>query len=234
MSTSDLQYSWEYPGKQGIGCNAVSSNDTDNFLTFLQALREEFGSEFILTASVPLTPWTGPNGTSLSTGSDLAAGLDWGNVMNYDVHGSWDSVVGPNAPLNDTCANSTDADGSAVSALAAWSAAGMPAHQIVLGVAGYGHSYSVDPIAALAADGVLQLYPSFNASAQPLGDAWDSLNSTDSCGVTSGPSGIIDFWGLIEEGYLNANGSVAAGINYIFDGCSQTVRIHMSFSLISR
>lgn len=225
--TSDELHSWEYPGNQGIGCNSVSANDTDNFLTLLQALREEVGPDFILTASVPLVPWIGANGTSLSNVSDFAAVLDWVNVMNYDVHGSWDTIVGPNAPLNDTCANSTTAEGSAVSALAAWTAAGMPAHQIVLGVAGYGHSYSVDLVDALAADATLQLNAVFNASAQPLGDSWDSLNTTDVCGVVSGPSGDIDFWGLIEQGYLNANGSVAAGINYIFDGCSQTVRVYL-------
>ncbi|KZT71670.1 glycoside hydrolase family 18 protein [Daedalea quercina L-15889] len=218
-----LDFDWEYPGKQGIGCNVVSSNDTDNFLTFLQAVRQEVGPDFLLTASVSLSPFAGSNGTAVGNVSDFASVLDWVNVMNYDVHGSWDSVVGPNAPLNDSCvANSTQAAGSAVSALAAWTAAGMPAHQIVLGVAGYGHSYSVNPVAALAADGVLQAFVPFDASAQPLGDAWDSENSTDVCGNTSGPSGVFDFWGLIEGGFLNANGSVANGINYIFDGCSQT------------
>lgn len=226
--TSDGQYSWEYPGNQGIGCNTVSPNDTDNFLTLLQALREELGPEFLLTASAPLNPWVGPDGTSLSNVSDFAAVLDWVNVISNNVHGSWESTVGPNAPLNDTCANSTYTGGSAVSALAAWTAAGMPAHQIVLGVAGYGHAYSVDPASALASNGTIQLNPAFNASAQPLGDAWDSANSTDSCGVTSGPEGAFNFWGLIEGGYLNANGSVATGIHYLFDGCSQTVRIYAS------
>ncbi|KAH9932466.1 chitinase [Fomitopsis serialis] len=221
-----IDFDWEYPGKQGIGCNVVSENDTDNFLSFLQAFRQEMGSEFIMTASVPVVPLTGSNGSSVSNVSDFATVLDWVNVMNYDVHGSWDSTVGPNAPLNDTCANSTTAVGSAVSALAAWSAAGMPAHQIVLGVAGYGHSYAVEPSAAVAQNGTLNMYPAFNASEQPLGDAWDNATNTDVCGVVSGPSGVMDFWGLIEGGYLNPNGSVADGINYIFDGCSQTPYVY--------
>ncbi|TFY53178.1 hypothetical protein EVJ58_g9592 [Rhodofomes roseus] len=113
------------------------------------------------------------------------------------------------------------AEGSAVSALAAWTAAGMPAHQIVLGVAGYGHSYYVDPIAALTSN-KLNIYPAFNASEQPLGDASDNTTNMDVCGVVSGPSGVFDLWGLINVGFLNVNGSAANGIHYIFDWCSQS------------
>ncbi|TFY68804.1 hypothetical protein EVJ58_g790 [Rhodofomes roseus] len=227
-----IDFDWEYPGKQGIGCNAVSENDTANYLAFLQAFRARAAPNFIVTASVPVTPWVGANGSSLSNVSDFAAVLDWVNVMNYDVHGSWDTTVGPNAPLNDTCANATAAVGSAVSAVAAWTAAGMPAHQIVLGVAGYGHSYFVDPVAALATDGALNAYPAFNASEQPLGDAWDNATNTDVCGVVTGPSGVFDLWGLIDAGFLNANGSAADGIHYIVDGCSQTPYVYNETSQV--
>ena len=34
-------HSWEYPAKQGIGCNVISTNDSTNFLLFLQTLRAQ-------------------------------------------------------------------------------------------------------------------------------------------------------------------------------------------------
>ena len=88
--------------------------------------------------------------------------------MNYDIWGSWSDTVGPNAPLNDTCA--TVKAGSAVSAVKAWTDAKFPASQLVLGVAAYGHSFSVDKSAALDSSNTLTAYPAFNKDNQPLGD----------------------------------------------------------------
>ncbi|OBZ70754.1 Chitinase A1 [Grifola frondosa] len=225
-----IDFDWEYPGNQGIGCNVISSNDTSNFLAFLQELRaDSVGKNLILTAATPVTPWKGPDGNSLTDVSAFAKVLDWVAIMNYDVWGSWSSAVGPNAPLNDTCALPTDQQGSAVSALKAWTAAGMPAHQTVLGVASYGHSFHVDALDALECDddsSVLAAFPAFNASQQPIGDKWDDPAGTDVCGQTTGPGGNFDFWGLIDAGFLFSNGSVASGIDYRFDECSQTAYVY--------
>lgn len=155
--------------------------------------------------------------------------LDYVEVMNYDVWGSWSTAVGPNAPLNDTCASSADQQGSAVSAVEAWTKAGFPANQIVLGVASYGHSFKVTPSNAFVSGSTTTLaaYPSFDANDQPLGDSWDSdaPAGVDQCGNYSpgGPSGIFDFWGLVQGGFLTSNGTVASGIGYRYDSCSQTV-----------
>lgn len=143
--------------------------------------------------------------------------------MNYDIWGSWSSAVGPNAPLNDTCASPANQQGSAVSGVAQWSAAGMPANQIVLGVASYGHSFFVDKSAAITSSGKMNAYPAFDASKQPTGDKWDDGAGTDECGNVSGPGGNFDFWGLIDAGFLTSNGTAASGIDYRFDTCSQTV-----------
>ena len=46
----------------------------------------------------------------------------------------------------------------------------------------------------------------------------------DSCGtVINHPGGIFNFFGLVDAGFFEANGSVAAGIDYLYDDCSQTV-----------
>ena len=225
-----VPFSWEYPGSQGIGCNVVSPNDTTNFLAFLQELRAHpMGKRLILTAAVSIFPWVGPSGSRLVDVSGFAKVLDWIAIMNYDVWGSWSTAVGPNAPLNDTCASPANQQGSAVSGVAAWSAAGMPPSQIVLGVPTYGHSFSVAPVNATASNGVLNAYPAFNASDQPAGDKWDAPAGTvDQCGNRSSqPAGVFDFWGLIDGGFLLANGTVAPGIDYRFDACSQTVGISM-------
>lgn len=146
--------------------------------------------------------------------------------MNYDVFGTFSSVTGPNSPLNDTCASASDKQGSAVSAVSAWTTAGMPANKIVLGVASYGHSYTVTPSVAVTGSN-LSIYTSFDKTNIPIGDSWDPPStSADVCGnppVGNGNTGIYHFWALIEDGFLNQDGTIASGMNSLFDECSQTV-----------
>ena len=71
-------HSWEYPGKQGIGCNVVSANDSTNFLSFLQTLRGQDGAQnLILSAAVAVTPFVGSDGTAMSDVSGFAKVLDY-------------------------------------------------------------------------------------------------------------------------------------------------------------
>jgi chitinase len=122
------------------------------------------------------------SGSPSSDVSAFAKVLDWIEVMNYDIWGSWSTAVGPNAPLADACAPSADQQGSANSAVAAWTGAGFPANQIVLGVASYGHSFKVSSGSAVK-NGALVAYPPFDASSQPDGDSWDDAAGPDVCGV---------------------------------------------------
>ncbi|KAH7889046.1 glycoside hydrolase family 18 protein [Phlebopus sp. FC_14] len=227
-----VNFDWEYPDDQGIGCNTISANDTANFLAFLQELRTDpTGANLTLSAAVGVTPFRDASGTPSSNVSGFADVLDYIAIMNYDVWGSWSPAVGPNAPLDDSCAPPGYQQGSAVSAVDAWTAAGIPAHQIVLGVASYGHSFSVSPADAFVAGGSgpgveLASYPPFNATNQPLGDAWDDTGSVDACGVYEGPGGDWDFWGLVGGGFLTAQGNPADGIYYRYDNCSQTPYVY--------
>ena len=216
-----------------MGCNLISPDDSQNFLSFLQALRSQAGQNLTLSAAVSITPFAGSDGNPMSDVSAFADALDYVAIMNYDVWGSWSSSVGPNAPLNDTCASGADQQGSAVSAVKAWTDAGFPANQLVLGVASYGHSFKVASTAAFSGSSdstALAAYPAFDASEQPLGDSWDAVApaGVDQCGnpTAGGPSGIFDFWGLIEGGFLTANGTAADGIAYRFDECSQTPYVY--------
>ena len=148
--------------------------------------------------------------------------------MNYDVYGTFSSVTGPNSPLNDTCASASQQQGSAVSAVAAWTKAGFPAEKIVLGVAAYGHSFTV-PSSTAMSNKALQLYTSFDKQNIPMGDTWDpTITSADVCGnppVGNGNTGVFNFWALIKQGFLTQDASAAAsGMVRTFDECSQTVR----------
>jgi len=226
---SSISDSWEYPNKQGIGCNTINVNDTANFLEFLVELRPVVAN-LTLSAAVALTPFNDASGKPSTSVAGFADVFDYIAIMNYDVWGPWDSTVGPNAPLNDTCAPLAKQEGSAVSAVKAWTDAGMPADKIVLGVAAYGHSFSVTPSNAFEVGKKnLTAYPAFDASKQPLGDAWAGTGGVDVCGILEGPGGTYDFWGLIDGGFLTEEGKPAKGIHYRYDKCSQTV---MEFSIL--
>ncbi|KAF5318679.1 hypothetical protein D9619_010676 [Psilocybe cf. subviscida] len=224
-----IDFDWEYPNHQGIGCNVISDDDSANFLSFLQELRNDTaGAKLKLTVAAGITPFAGADGTPMTDVSEFAKVLDHVAIMNYDIWGSWSDTVGPNAPLNDTCASVKA--GSAVSAVKAWTDAKFPASQLVLGVAAYGHSFSVDQSAALDSSNTLEAYPPFNKDKQPLGDedVPGAPPSVDQCGNTSGPGGTFNFNGMIAQGYLDATGKPADGVDYRFDNCSQTAYVYNS------
>lgn len=179
----------------------------------------------ILSAATSVLPFTGPDGNPLDDVSEFAKVLDYIEIMNYDVWGPWDSTVGPNAPLNDTCEAPQNQAGSAVSAVQKWQKAGMPLDQIVLGVAAYGHSFRVDKADAFVPGSTTLIgpYPKIDASVKPNGDSWDDSAGVDVCGNAQSPGGTITFWGMIDLGYLYPNGTLKDGIYFRYDNCSQTV-----------
>jgi len=215
--------SWEYPNRQGIGCNTISKQDTPNFLSLLRELRvHQVGRRLILTAAAPITPWLDPNDKP-SDISPFAELLDYIAIMNYDLWGSWSPAVGPNAAINDTCAPPQYQQGSAVSAVQAWTSAGLPKNRLVLGVGSYGHSFLVNESVALMEQGKIAAYPQFEPE-QPRGDSSDGGPGVDVCGAETGWEGIFNFWGLVEGKFLDEKGQPLQGIHYRYDECSQTVR----------
>lgn len=246
-------HSWEYPGNQGIGCNVISPNDTANFLEFLKELRQDpTGQKLVLTAAAPISPWRGADGNPSADVSEFAKLLDYVAIMNYDISGcqcystsiehnlivycfsfflAWLTYVGPNAPLDDSCAPAANQQGSATGAIKAWTNAGIPAHQLVLAVPAYGHSFIVPTQDAFAnGSDIIAEFPAFDKNQHPKGDKWDDGEGVDVCGVQQANGGNFAFRGLIEAGMLFPNGTVAPGNDYRFDECSQTVSLKHVFS----
>jgi chitinase len=179
-----------------------------------------------VTVAAGGSPWLGADGKPMANVSGFAKVLDYVAIMNYDIWGSWSPAVGPNAPLDDSCATKADQAGSALSAVHSWQNAGMPLNKLVLGVPASGHSYRVRKQNAIV-NGQLALYPKFDVNDQPAGDKWDGQpGETDVCGVKSTkPGGVIQYAGMISLGYIDNSGNPMPGRTYKFDTCSKTVRI---------
>jgi chitinase len=145
-------------------------------------------------------------------------------IMVYDMFGTDDPRgVGPNAPLNDTCA--PNPAGSAVSAVKAWTGAHFPAYQISLGVASYGHQYNVTPNAAAAfnTSGVAAASCEALSARVQSNFTWDGTQGKDACGNALPSGGIWNFNSMVGGGYLDTSGKPANGMEYRYDSCSQTV-----------
>jgi chitinase len=143
---------WEYPDNPGDG-NAYGPQDTANFTgllaefrTQLDALGKQTGKHYLLSAALP----AGQDKYDNIQLGKIGRSLDWGNLMTYDMHGTWDAT-GPadfNAPLfcdprdpslapaNTYCINHAVMD---------YLKAGFPAHKLVLGVPLYGHGWTNVP-----------------------------------------------------------------------------------------
>lgn len=142
---SDLIIDWEYPGRQGAGCNQVdASNDVKNLLTLLQELRTSLDGKFSnSTKEISIAGYVqafktdaGPSDKDLTAA--IGKVLDRVNIMTYDIGGAWNPQTGANSPLNP---GSKDGD-SFNTAIEFWTSAGVPASKLTGGLPFYGRSTS--------------------------------------------------------------------------------------------
>jgi len=146
-----LDLDWEYPGVAGHnGASGATPRDKSNFVTLVQEMKVAFEKEAVTSGKARLLV-TAAVGVGKSTVEQaynirqLGQHLDWINLMTYDMHGSWESQTGHNAPLvSSTGWSILDYPLSAEWAVDYWIKNGCPANKLTLGLATYGRSFTLE------------------------------------------------------------------------------------------
>src|SRR6267154_1076288 len=86
-------------------------------LVLLKSLQFGTNRYVFLARGLNVAPFKDASGNLSTDITGFAEVLDYVVIMNYDVWGYWDSTMGPNTPLNDTCALPVNQQGSAVPAV---------------------------------------------------------------------------------------------------------------------
>ncbi len=131
---------WEYPGFKGED-NVFRPEDKENFTLMFQAIREELnrltaqtGKPYLLTTAIPCFQ----EFIDRTEMGKLQEYLDFVNLMSYDFY-----VAGDTAGHHTNLYPSTsyEYNESAQKAFEAYTAAGVPASKLVMGIAFYGRSW---------------------------------------------------------------------------------------------
>lgn len=182
---------WEYPVSGGLDGNSKRPEDKQNYTLLLSKIREKLdaagavdGKKYLLTIASGASTTYAAN-TELA---NIAAIVDWINIMTYDFNGAWQKVSAHNAPLNyDPAASAAGVPDANTFNVAAGAQghlnAGVPAAKLVLGVPFYGRGWDG---CAQAGNGQYQTC----AGGSSVG-TWEA--------------GSFDFYDL-ETNYINKNG----------------------------
>ncbi|CAO3664256.1 unnamed protein product [Rhizopus stolonifer] len=191
-NTDGIDIDWEYPGRQGAGCNEVNEDkDIDNFLVLLQELRKAMDKE-LNAKELTIAAHVNPLKANMS---DFAKVLDRINIMTYDLNGAWNEQTAPNSPLY-----AADGALSFSSSVESWINAGVSASKLTGGVAYYGRSTTAKQN-MLKTKSINQDQVKGTA---PKGDSLDKKESDPYCAADNGVySGTWRFNRLISQGILS-------------------------------
>merc|ERR1719293_24476 len=136
-----IDIDWEYPA---YADHSGTPEDKGNYPLFLQAIRDELdslgaitGRHYGITAALPCGPDKIDAGIDVPEISRL---LDELNLMTYDLHGSWDTLAGTNAPMYDQGWGDGSPRWSVHGCVENYRERGAPMSKINLGLPFYGRS----------------------------------------------------------------------------------------------
>ncbi|GAA3493278.1 glycoside hydrolase family 18 chitinase [Streptomyces prasinosporus] len=134
-----IDIDWEYPNACGLTCD---TSGPAAFRNLSQALRAEFGEDYLVTAAITAD---GSNGGKIDAADygGAAQYLDWYNVMTYDYFGAFDKdgPTAPHSPL--TSYDGIPQEGfNSAAAIARLKAKGVPAGKLLLGIGFYGRGWT--------------------------------------------------------------------------------------------
>ncbi|GAA4088650.1 glycoside hydrolase family 18 chitinase [Streptomyces shaanxiensis] len=134
-----IDIDWEYPNACGLTCD---TSGAAAFKNLSQALRAEFGSNYLVTAAITADASAGGKIDAADYGG-AAQYLDWYNVMTYDYFGAWDKTgpTAPHSPLTSYTGIPKEGFNSAA-AIAKLKAKGVPASKLLLGIGFYGRGWT--------------------------------------------------------------------------------------------
>jgi len=150
-----IDIDWEYPVVAGHNdATAETPNDKQNLVRLVSEFRFAFLSEGTSTGRDRLlvTAAVGIGNSVVASAYDVPSlchettGYDWINLMTYDFHGSWETVSGHHAALYSTSEDETQY-GYPISvswALQNWLDLGCTGQKLTLGIATYGHSFTLE------------------------------------------------------------------------------------------
>ncbi|CAL9420431.1 glycosyl hydrolase family 18 protein [Streptomyces sp. enrichment culture] len=134
-----IDIDWEYPNACGLTCD---TSGPAAFKNLSQALRAEFGDDYLVTAAITADGSDGGKIDAADYGG-AAQYLDWYNVMTYDYFGAWDKTgpTNPHSPL--TSFEGIPKEGfNSAAAIAKLKAKGVPAKKLLLGIGFYGRGWT--------------------------------------------------------------------------------------------
>ncbi|MEW2401401.1 glycoside hydrolase family 18 chitinase [Streptomyces sp. NPDC046862] len=134
-----IDIDWEYPNACGLSCD---TSGAAAFKNVMQALRTEFGSNYLVTAAITGDGSSGGKIDAADYGG-ASSYVNWYNVMTYDYFGAW-ANTGPTAPHSPLTSYSgiPTAGFNSADAIAKLKSKGVPSAKLLLGIGFYGRGWT--------------------------------------------------------------------------------------------
>ncbi|NRD76897.1 fibronectin type III domain-containing protein [Bacillus sp. BRMEA1] len=136
---------WEYPVTGGESGNTYRPEDKQNFTLLLQKIRSVFDAQSAQDGKKYIITIAGGAGKSYAANTELnliQQYVDYIQLMTYDIHGSWDTLTGLNAPLYRDPSSKFYAEWSVQDAVQMYLNNGVPANKLIMGVPFYARVYN--------------------------------------------------------------------------------------------
>jgi chitinase len=140
-----IDLDWEYPVGGGEADNIKRPEDKQNFTLLLKRVRETLDAQSAKDGRTYLLTIAAGASSSYAANTELNfihQYVDYIQLMTYDIHGSWDSMTGMNAPLYRDPESGLSWEWSVQDTITLYVNKGVPAQKLVMGVPFYGRAYN--------------------------------------------------------------------------------------------